>query len=104
MCDYSLDNFISRPAQVGDRLITRNFGMGTRGFAAAKDTNLAICLRPGTELSFAEPVTWLSLSLFRWRGKATEHYTAIFREINKDQRLVHHDALEFPDSQSALDL
>ena len=104
MCDYSLDNFISRPAQVGDRRITRNFGMGTRGFAAAKDTNLAICLRPGTELSFAEPVTWLSLSLFRWRGKATEHYTAIFREINKDHRLVHHDALEFEDSQSALDL
>ena len=102
MCDYSLDNVKSRPAQVGDRLITRNFGTGTRGFAAAEDTNLAICLRPGTELSFDEPVTWLSLGLFRWRGKATEHYTAIFRQINKDQRLVHHDALEFPDGQILL--
>ena len=102
MCDYSLDNVKSRPAQVGDRLITRNFGTGTRGFAAAEDTNLAICLRPGTELSFAEPVKRLSLGLFRWRGKATEHCTAIFRQINKDQRLVHHDALEFPDGQILL--
>jgi len=102
MCDYSLDNVKSRPAQVGDRLITRNFGTGTRGFAAAEDTNLAICLRPGTELSFAEPVKWLSLGLFRWRGKATEHCTAIFRQINKEQRLVHHDALEFPDGQILL--
>jgi hypothetical protein len=102
MCDYSLHGVKSRPAQVGDRLITCDFGTGTRGFAAAEDANLAICLRPGTELSFAEPVKWLSPGLFRWRVKATEHYTAIFRHINKDQRLVHHDALEFPDGQILL--
>jgi hypothetical protein len=27
------------------------------------------------------------------------HTTAIFRQINKDQPLTHHDALEFPDGQ-----
>ncbi len=102
MCDYSLHKVKSRPAQVGDRLITRDFGTGTRGFAAAEDANLAICLRPGTELSFTEPVKWVSPTLFRWRGKATEHHTAIFRQINNDQRFVHHDALEFPDGQILL--
>jgi hypothetical protein len=102
MCDYSLHKVKSRPAQVGDRLITHDFGTGTRGFAAAEDANLAICLRSGTELSFAEPVKWLSPGLFRWRWRATEHYTAIFRQINKDQRFVHHDALEFPDGQILL--
>jgi hypothetical protein len=102
MCDYSLHNVKSRPAQVGDSLVTRDFGTGTRGFAAAEDANLAICLRAGTELSFAEPVKWLSRGLFRWRTKVTEHYTAVFRQTNENQHLVHHDALEFPDGQIVL--
>jgi hypothetical protein len=34
MCDYSLQSMMSRPAKVGDKLTTRNFGTGTRGFAA----------------------------------------------------------------------
>jgi hypothetical protein len=28
--------------------------------------------------------------------------TAIFRQVNKDQPRVHHDALEFPDGQTVL--
>ena len=51
MCDYSLHHVNSRPAKIGDRLTTRNFGLGTRGFAASEDANLAICVLPGTELS-----------------------------------------------------
>ena len=31
MCDYSLHTAKSRPARVGDRLVTRNFNTGTRG-------------------------------------------------------------------------
>ena len=37
MCDYSLHTAKSRPARVGDRLVTRNFNTGTRGFAAPED-------------------------------------------------------------------
>src|SRR5262245_66160188 len=37
MCDYSLMHVKSRPASVGDKLRTTNFGTGTRGFAAARD-------------------------------------------------------------------
>ena len=35
MCDYSLHNVKSRPARVGDKLTTRTFGTGTRGFCCA---------------------------------------------------------------------
>jgi hypothetical protein len=48
MCDFSLYSVRSRPAQVGDKLVTHNFGTGTRGFAAVDDPNLAVCLMPGS--------------------------------------------------------
>jgi len=102
MCDYSLHSVKSRPAKVGDKLTTHNFGTGTRGFAASEDMNVAVCVLPGTELSFAEEVKCLPMGLIAWRDKVIEHKTAIFRQINKDQRLVHHDALEFPDGQILL--
>ena len=36
MCDYSLHNVKTRPAKVSDKLTTRNFGTGTRGFSASR--------------------------------------------------------------------
>ena len=44
MCDYSLHSVKSRPAKVGDKLTTRDFGTGTRGFAASEDPNVAVCV------------------------------------------------------------
>jgi hypothetical protein len=102
MCDYSLHNVQSRPAKVGDRLTTRDFGTGTRGFAASEDLYVAVCLRPGTELSFATEVTCSRSGLIPWRGTAIKHRTAIFRQINQGKVAVHHDALEFPDGQVVL--
>jgi hypothetical protein len=65
MCDYSLHLLRSRPAKVGDKLTVSDFGrdLGTRGFAAPEDQYLAVCLLPGTELSFANDVRRESL----WR-------------------------------------
>ena len=47
MCDYSLHNVKSRPAKVGDKLTTHQFYSGTRGFCAAEDKNVAVCVLPG---------------------------------------------------------
>src|SRR5260370_12088306 len=102
MCDYSLHKVKSRPAKVSDKLATHNFGTGTRGFAASEDMNVAVCVLPGTELSFAEEVKCLPTGLIAWRDKVIEHKTAIFRQINKDKVAAHHDALEFPDGQIVL--
>ena len=99
MCDYSLQGVTSRPAKVGDELTTRDFRTGTRGFAASEDANLAVCVLPGTELSFAGEVACLPVGLLAWREKVIKHKTAIFRQINKERVAAHHDALEFPDGQ-----
>ena len=56
MCDFSLHAVRSRPAKVGDKLTTRMFNLGTRGFCAPEDVGMAVCLLPGTELSFANEV------------------------------------------------
>jgi len=102
MCDYSLRSVKSRPAKVGDKLTTHNFGTGTRGFAAAEDMNMAVCVLPGTELSFAGEIRCLPTGLIAWRDKIIEHKTSIFRQINKEKVATHHDALEFPDGRIAL--
>ena len=102
MCDYSLHSVKSRPAKVGDKLTTCNFGTGTRGFAASEDASVAVCVRPGTELSFTDVITCLPTGLIPWRCKVVEYKTAIFRQINKEKIAVHHDALEFPDGRIVL--
>ena len=97
MCDYSLLNVKSRPAKIGDKLTTRHFGTGTRGFAASEDASLAVCVRPGTELSFASEVTCMPTGLLAWRDTVINHKTAVFRQVDKEKVAAHHDALEFPD-------
>lgn len=103
MCDYSLHHVASRPAKVGDKLTTRDFGSGTRGFAASENARIAVCVLPGTELAFAQPVGYGPRhGLLGWGGRTTKDKTAIFRQINKDRAATHHDALEFPDGQVVL--
>ena len=102
MCDYSLHNVKSRPAKVGDKLTTRNFNTGTRGFAAPEDAGMAVCVLPGTELAFKRMVMYSPRGFFSWKGSVVAHTTAIFRQVNKDNPRTHHDALEFPDGQVVL--
>ena len=95
MCDYSLHNVKSRPAKVGDVLTTYQFYSGTRGFCAPEDMNVAVCVLPGTELSFRDDVR--RIHVWPWTANIIHHKTAIFRQINQHDLLHHHDALEFPD-------
>ena len=85
MCDYSLHSVKSRPAKVGDKLTTRNFNTGTRGFAAPEDASTAVCVLPGTELAFATAVRCGPRGLFGLEANTLNHTTAIFRQINKDE-------------------
>jgi hypothetical protein len=102
MSDYSLHSVKSRPAKIGDKLTICDFGTGTRGFSASEDPSVVVCVRPGTELSFAEEVTFLATGLSGWWPKVITHKTAIFRQINKERVVAHHDALEFPDGRIVL--
>ena len=102
MCDYSLQSVKSRPAKIADELTVRDFGTGTRGFAALENPGMAVCVLPGTELAFADEVRRLSIRLWPWHNQVIKHKTAIFRQINKNKLVAHHDALEFLDGQIVL--
>jgi hypothetical protein len=103
MCDFSLQSVRSRTAVVGDKLVSRSFGTGTRGFADKNDPGLAVCVLPGTELSFAQNVRFRMHSGHPdSSAKDSGHTTAIFRQVNKDKVAAHHDALEFPGGRIVL--
>ena len=104
MCDYSLDLVASRPAKVGDKLVTTKFQNSmTRGFAAIGEPNVAVCLLPGTEVAFEKEVKYeRTFSLFPKMKLGRK--VARFRQINLGEPRVHHDALEFPDGETVLQL
>jgi hypothetical protein len=106
MCDYSLEHTASRPAKVGDRLVTRQcWNTNTRGFGPLNGPPMAVCLLPGTEISFDTEVRreLTGFQLIFGRHKAVVHHTvARFRQINLDSPFTHHDALEFPDGEIVL--
>ena len=106
MCDYSLHAVKTRPAKVGDKLRSTSFAnCFTRGFAAEGEPNVAVCLRPGTELAFERDVEidhgFGRLLPSLGFGKIAER-VARFRQINTDRLDTHHDALEFPNGRVVL--
>ena len=102
MCDYSLHAIDSRPARVGDSLVTTAFqNTWTRGFAAVTEPGVAVCLLPGTELAFESEVDWDRLfKFFRRNSKCGK--VVRFRKVNVDNPGAHHDAVEFPNGKVVL--
>ena len=100
MCDYSLHALASRPAQVGETLITTAFpGTTTRGFASESAPEIAVCLLPGTELAFAGNVRYQS----QWPWpKIIESRVGKFSVLDPQLPQRHHDAIEFPDGSRVL--
>jgi hypothetical protein len=100
MCDYSLHAITSRPAEVGEELVTTTFrGTSTRGFASEKEPGVAVCLLPGTELAFAEEVRYDN----RWIWTRTiNSKVGKFGKIDPLVPERHHDAVEFADGSYVL--
>ena len=102
MCDYSLQAIASRPAKVGDKLITTRFlDCITRGFSALAEPNVAVCLRPGTEVAFEKEVEYEHF-YGDFRNRKVGASVAQFRQVDQDRANVHHDALEFPSGKILL--
>ena len=106
MCDYSLQNVASRPAKIGDALITTKFaGTVTCGFSAIGQPNVAVCLLPGTEIAFENEVEYKHpfARLFpNFRFGKMDSRVARFRQINLSEPHTHHDALEFANGKTLL--
>lgn len=106
MCDYSLEHQKSRAAQLGDELVTNDFSnfpnSPTRGLCSPDAPNVAVCLLPGTELKFRNPVRrrgLLGILLPLWQD---DSHMARFRQINLDTPNSHHDAIEMDNGQVIL--
>ncbi len=92
MCDYSLHAVATRPAEVAETLVSTKFqSTTTRGFASPDNPEVAVCLRPGTEIAFENNVQTDGM-MFR---KNIGDRLARFRQIDINRPTQHHDALEF---------
>jgi hypothetical protein len=100
MCDYSLHAVASRPAKVGETLVTTGFyGTSTRGFAAKEEPGVAVCLLPGTELAFEHEIKYNRNWLFT---RSTGFCVARFCTLQPRAPEQHHDALSLPDGSTVL--
>jgi hypothetical protein len=91
MCDYSLHAVATRPAEVAETLVSTKFHSSTRGFASPDNPQVAVCLRPGTEIAFEKDAQADGMMFRRNVGDQL----ARFRQIDTEKLHQHHDALEF---------
>lgn len=100
MCDYSLHAVATRPAKVGETLVSTTFpGTATRGFASESEPDVAVCMLPGTELAFADDVKYESQWLW---SKVINSQVGKFGVVDPHTPHRHHDAIEFPDGSRVL--
>jgi hypothetical protein len=87
MCDYSLEMYRSRPAQVGEEYSSHRFPSGSVGFVSPGDTSVAVCMACDTRLKLEN----ISEHVQRTYGvTASEEVVFIRREVGP-----HHDAVRF---------
>lgn len=102
MCDYSLDGLASRPARVGDRIVSTRFAASfLRGFGLAGARDIAVCLSPGTEIVFDRDAE-VDAALLRLPPRRVGGRLARFRRVNAARPTLPHDALEFANGEIVL--
>src|SRR5260370_12013164 len=99
MWDYSLHHIETRPAQIEDKLVATKFPNSiTRGFAAAGEPHVAVCLLPGTEIAFDQNVECEpSFGIGILPNKKIGQRLARFPPIHIDNALTPPDPPGFPD-------
>jgi hypothetical protein len=104
MCDYSIKAASTRDAAKDDKLVVHDFGCGTKGFVSRTgDQDVAVCVRPGTEIAFDEPIKVVETGFFMVGFKVVEYpATAVFAQVNKDVERMHHDCLQFADGRQVM--
>src|SRR5262252_7637148 len=90
MCDFSLEHYISRKAEKGDRLMLYRFPTTTIGTCRIGEGRCPTCLQPGTELAFER-------NIVLGNGVELLHQVAVFVKLDAAHSCVHRDAIETPD-------
>jgi hypothetical protein len=94
MCDFSLEHLASRPAKVGDQLVTTKFGRAyTTGLCAVGQPSVAVCIKPGTELAFDREIgsNCLNCDIARARERRRVKQTGFLRFRLVGQAEGHRD-------------
>ena len=105
-----MEHVASRPAVVGDELtLTRSYGgSSSKGFFPTSEENstTAVCLIPGTELAFAEPIKINACDSFYYESDhvVSEYSVAKFVEkgSKENDKFQYHDALELPNGRQVI--
>ena len=87
MCDYSLEHYRSRPAQLGEKYETHQFENWSIGFIAPGDASTAICMACDTKLRLEGIPERIQRRL---RVSANENVTFTRLEAGP-----HHDGVRF---------
>jgi hypothetical protein len=87
MCDYSLEMYQSRPAQVGEEYISNRFPSGSVGFVCQGDQSVAICMSCDSELKLSRipPVV-------QEQAGVTDSETVTFTQVDG---ALHRDSVRF---------
>jgi hypothetical protein len=88
-----------RRANIGDELVTRDFGFGTLGFVASDDPNTPVSVSPGTELTFIGGVRFRPAGLASLWKPVIKHQAATFDRIKPEKLAAYEDVLVFPDAR-----
>ena len=88
MCDYSLEHYRSRPAQLGEKYEAQQFASRSIGFIAPGDATTAICMACDTKLRL-EGIS--ELVQRRLGVSEMENFTFIRLEVGP-----HHDGVRCP--------
>jgi hypothetical protein len=87
MCDYSLESYRSRPAQVGEKYETQRFPSFSIGFIAPGDPSTAVCMACDTKLR----LEGIPEKVQRVQGVSANEDVTFTRLDNGP----HHDAVRF---------
>jgi hypothetical protein len=93
MCDYSLEHYRSRPAQMGERYETHQFESRSIGFISPGDASTAICMACDTKMKL-EGIPQIMQR--RLGVSAIESVTFIRLEFGP-----HHDGVRFANGAEA---
>jgi hypothetical protein len=99
MNDDTLEQQLNRPARAGDRIQTTAFRqLAMNGFCSAGNTRIAVCLLPGTEIVFDDPLTeGEGPSAFHAHAPHVERRMASFCTIENHLAHARCGALAFAD-------
>jgi len=100
MCDYSIEGSANtRDAVVGDKLVSTKFNAHTRGFSGVNEPNIAVCVKPGTEIQFEKNVK-ISTKTYLYRSIIEDISVLFSKMLRIDRKTIKATTAVFRQAQN----